>query len=103
MVSLPTSASPSSGMVQVMWTWFSCLLSLDINNGDGEFLHGLPCSFSHNQLHCEEGGDSYPGKDMEQFVEDNKELIRRMYGERLADTDSQVAILSGRKFRDSVR
>ena len=54
--------------------------SLDAKNGDEEILHDLPCVTHLNQLLCTGYGNSYPTQSIDTFIEDNKALLRRMYG-----------------------
>jgi len=58
-----------------------CVVSMDVNNGGGEVIRGLPCVKRLNQLFCPSAGTSYPMKSISTFIDDNKALIRRMYGE----------------------
>lgn len=58
-----------------------CLVCMDVNNGGGEIIRGLPCVKRLNQLFCPSAGTSYPTKSISTFIDDNKALIRRMYGE----------------------
>eukprot|EP00092_Neocalanus_flemingeri_P029571 GFUD01032117.1.p1 GENE.GFUD01032117.1~~GFUD01032117.1.p1 ORF type:complete len:265 (+),score=69.31 GFUD01032117.1:281-1075(+) len=66
-------------LLPVSWSW-----SMDVDNGGGEIIRSLPCVKKHNQLYCDSasGGISYPSKAILQFIEDNKALMRRMYGEQ---------------------
>jgi len=54
---------------------------MDINNGGGEIFRGLPCVKRLNQLFCGSAGNSYPQTKIHTFIDDNKALLRRMYGE----------------------
>jgi len=54
---------------------------MDVDNGDGSILQGLPCITRLNQLYCSSGGNSYPEGSIGTFIDDNKALLRRMYGE----------------------
>jgi len=54
---------------------------MDINNGNGEIIRGLPCVKRLNQLFCPSAGTTYPAKVIDTFIDDNKALMRRMYGE----------------------
>eukprot|EP00088_Acartia_fossae_P052217 TRINITY_DN5886_c0_g2_i2.p1 TRINITY_DN5886_c0_g2~~TRINITY_DN5886_c0_g2_i2.p1 ORF type:complete len:249 (+),score=47.33 TRINITY_DN5886_c0_g2_i2:82-828(+) len=58
-----------------------CLCMMDVNNGGGEVIRGLPCVKRLNQLFCPSAGNSYPDKAINTFIDDNKALLRRMYGE----------------------
>eukprot|EP00090_Calanus_glacialis_P029678 TRINITY_DN4766_c0_g1_i1.p1 TRINITY_DN4766_c0_g1~~TRINITY_DN4766_c0_g1_i1.p1 ORF type:complete len:257 (-),score=57.23 TRINITY_DN4766_c0_g1_i1:128-898(-) len=55
-------------------------LSMDANNGGGEIIRGLPCVKRLNQLFCGSSGNSYPSKAIDKFIDDNKALLKRMYG-----------------------
>jgi len=55
-------------------------LSMDANNGGGEIIRGLPCVKRLNQLFCGSSGNSYPAKAIDKFIDDNKALLKRMYG-----------------------
>ena len=54
---------------------------MDADNGDGNLLPGLPCVKRLNQLYCSNAGNSYPEGSITAFIDDNKALLRRMYGE----------------------
>jgi len=47
---------------------------------NGEVTRGLPCIKRLNQLYCHNGGTAYPESKISTFIDDNKALIRRMYG-----------------------
>lgn len=40
----------------------------------------LPCIRKYNQLYCDQGGFNYPMSKIENFIDENKSLIKRMYG-----------------------
>jgi len=71
--------------VCLVFTVLVCLVpllsSMDVKNGAGEIIRGLPCVKRLNQLSCSSGGSSYPAKAIDVFIDDNKALLRRMYGE----------------------
>jgi len=46
----------------------------------GEVTRGLPCIKRLNQLFCHNGGSTYPESKISEFIDDNKALMRRMYG-----------------------
>jgi len=46
----------------------------------GEVTRGLPCIKRLNQLYCHNGGTAYPESKITTFIDDNKALLRRMYG-----------------------
>lgn len=54
---------------------------MDVKNGAGEIIRGLPCVKRLNQLFCGSAGTNYPTKKIDGFIDDNKALLRRMYGE----------------------
>merc|ERR1712038_332287 len=47
----------------------------------GEIVRGLPCIKKLNQLSCGSAGNSYPREAIDRFIDENKALIKRMYGE----------------------
>jgi len=52
----------------------------------GEIVRGLPCvkrlqQGKINKLSCGSAGNTYPSDNIDQFIDNNKALIRRMYGE----------------------
>eukprot|EP00092_Neocalanus_flemingeri_P029568 GFUD01032114.1.p1 GENE.GFUD01032114.1~~GFUD01032114.1.p1 ORF type:complete len:268 (+),score=50.94 GFUD01032114.1:264-1067(+) len=80
----------------------SCLLlplckCMDADNGNGNILRGLPCVKRLNQLVCSSAGNIYPDGSISTFIDDNKALLRRMYGEiqipRPAVTKTTVKIV----------
>ena len=54
---------------------------LDIDNGEGDVLKDLPCVMRFNQLYCSDAGSAYPTDKITVFADDNKALLRRMFGE----------------------
>jgi len=46
----------------------------------------LPCRIEHNQLYCSSKGASYPDGSINKYVDDNKALLRRMFGEQQEKT-----------------
>ena len=53
---------------------------MDVNNGGGEIIRGLPCVKRLNRLSCGGAGKAYPSKSIDKFIDENKGLLRRMYG-----------------------
>jgi len=51
----------------------------------GEVTRGLPCIKRLNQLYCHRGGAEYPQSAISSYIDDNKALMRRMYGNLNAD------------------
>ena len=54
---------------------------MEKNKVGGEIVSGLPCVKRLNQLFCGSAGNTYPSKLIDKFINDNKALLRRMYGE----------------------
>ena len=55
--------------------------SMDVDDGEGNVLKDLPCVKRFNQLYCSSAGTSYPESAISTFANDNKALLRRMFGE----------------------
>jgi len=53
---------------------------IDAKNGDDQIIRNLPCVTRLNQLFCTSTGVSYPDKSINHFIDQNKALLRRMYG-----------------------
>ncbi|XP_034230078.1 protein spaetzle 3-like isoform X2 [Thrips palmi] len=66
------------GRESILWTALSLALGLEIR---GEVIRGVPCIKRFHQLFCPTAGNSYPIDRIERFIDDNKSLMRRMYGE----------------------
>ncbi|CAG0919204.1 unnamed protein product [Notodromas monacha] len=64
--------------IPILWTALSVALGVDIR---GDIIRGLPCVKMLHQLLCTRPGNTYPSHAIERFIDDNKALIRRMYGE----------------------
>jgi len=69
-------------------------------NSGGEIVRGLPCVKRLNQLFCGSRGKSYPGAAIDKFIDDNKALLKRMYGE-LQEPRTVTTIRVVRTFKDS--
>jgi len=69
---------PSILVTLFVTTFVSCM---DVDNGDGNTLKNLPCVMRYNQLYCTEAGNVYPTSAISTFADDNKALLRRMFGE----------------------
>jgi len=52
---------------------------------NGEVIRGLPCIKRLNQLYCHTGGQEYPQDGIESYIDDNKALLRRMYGPQVTE------------------
>ncbi|XP_018016754.1 protein spaetzle 3 isoform X2 [Hyalella azteca] len=64
--------------ITVLWTALSLALGVEVQ---GEIVRGLPCIKRLNQLFCRNAGTSYPSENIESFIDENKALTRRMYGD----------------------
>jgi len=62
----------------VLWTALSLALGLEVQ---GRIVKGLPCIKRRDQLFCSNAGTSYPQDNIESFIDNNKALTRRMYGD----------------------
>ncbi|ENN77933.1 hypothetical protein YQE_05610, partial [Dendroctonus ponderosae] len=62
----------------ILWTALSVALGLELR---GEYIRGVPCIKRHQQLFCPTAGNSYPLDRIELFIDENKALMKRMYGE----------------------
>lgn len=76
----------------ILWTAMSLAMGLEIR---ADIIRGLPCIKRLNQLFCPTAGNRYPGDPIERFIDENKALIRRMYGEFLATPSSTSANANG--------
>lgn len=65
----------------------------DIN---GELTRGLPCVKRLNQLYCHAGGQEYPTSNIDSYINDNKALMRRMYGELIQEQPQPEPLLDDR-------
>lgn len=62
----------------LVYTTLGLALGLEVK---GEIIRGLPCIKRLNQLYCPTAGNMYPSKKIERFIDENKALLRRMYGD----------------------
>ncbi|KAJ8915098.1 hypothetical protein NQ315_000350 [Exocentrus adspersus] len=70
--------SRASTFSHILWTALSVALGLELR---GEYIRGVPCIKKNQQLYCPRAGNSYPLDRIELFIDENKALMRRMYGE----------------------
>lgn len=81
---------------------------MDATIRNGEVVSGLPCVKRLNQLFCPSGGGStYPESSINQYISDNRALMRRMYGQiqgtaSTRNTNREVRKLNGERFRRDV-
>ena len=57
----------------------------------------MSCIIKYNQLYCSEPGSGYPIDGINKYVDDNKALLRRMFGEmqeRRTVTQTSVTIVT---------
>ncbi|CAG7721781.1 unnamed protein product [Allacma fusca] len=87
-------------LLVILWTALSYALGLEIR---GEILRGLPCIKRLNQLFCPTAGTTYPLDRIERFIDENKALIKRMYGEFSMNLDTYVGPVGGNTLRRSTR
>merc|ERR1712223_270568 len=60
----------------------------------GEIVRGLPCVKKLNQgLSCGSAGNSYPREAIDRFIDENKALIKRMYGEPQESVKTSVRVV----------
>jgi len=65
-------------------------------------VRGLPCVKRLQQLSCGSAGNTYPSDSIDQFIDDNKALIRRMYGE-LQEPRTKTTVRVVRTYRQERR
>ncbi|CAB3361946.1 Hypothetical predicted protein [Cloeon dipterum] len=82
--SYPLLRNGSFVQIPIMWTALSLALGLEIR---GEIIRGVPCIKRYHQLFCPSAGNSYPIDRIERFIDENKALMKRMYGEFLTTPD----------------
>ncbi|XP_034125290.1 protein spaetzle 3 isoform X2 [Drosophila guanche] len=76
--SYPKLNNGSFLQIPIWWTALSVALGLDVR---GDVIKGVPCIKRFHQLFCPTAGNSYPIDKIERFIDDNKALMRRMYGD----------------------
>ncbi|XP_014252668.1 protein spaetzle 3 isoform X2 [Cimex lectularius] len=64
--------------------WTALALGLVIR---GDVIRGSPCIKKHHQLFCPTAGNTYPIERIESFIDDNKALVKRMYGDFQVSTE----------------
>ncbi|XP_037805555.1 protein spaetzle 3 [Lucilia sericata] len=74
----PSFNNGSFVQIPIWWTALSVALGLDVR---GDLIKGVPCIKRYHQLFCPTAGNSYPIDKIERFIDDNKALMRRMYGD----------------------
>lgn len=64
--------------IPIWWTALSVALGLNVR---GDVIKGVPCVKKNHQLFCPTAGNSYPIDKIETFIDENKALMKRMYGD----------------------
>lgn len=64
--------------IPVFWTALSFALGYEIG---GDVIRGTPCIKRNHQLFCPTAGKSYPVDRIDRFIDENKALMKRMYGD----------------------
>ncbi|XP_053672565.1 protein spaetzle 3 [Anopheles nili] len=64
--------------IPIWWTALSVALGLSIH---GDVIRGVPCIKKYHQLFCPSAGNTYPSDKIEMFIDENKALMKRMYGD----------------------
>ncbi|KAL1389143.1 hypothetical protein pipiens_012595, partial [Culex pipiens pipiens] len=62
----------------IWWTALSVALGLNVR---GDVIKGVPCVKKNHQLFCPTAGNTYPIDKIETFIDENKALMKRMYGD----------------------
>ncbi|XP_058058177.1 protein spaetzle 3 [Anopheles bellator] len=64
--------------IPIWWTALSVALGLSIH---GDVIRGVPCIKKYHQLFCPAAGNTYPSDKIDLFIDENKALMKRMYGD----------------------
>ncbi|CAG9863216.1 unnamed protein product [Phyllotreta striolata] len=76
--SYPVLSNGTFVQIPILWTALSVALGLELKGG---YIRGVPCIIRDLQLYCPTAGNSYPLDRIESFIDENKALMKRMYGE----------------------
>uniref|UniRef100_A0A182PLP9 Spaetzle domain-containing protein n=1 Tax=Anopheles epiroticus TaxID=199890 RepID=A0A182PLP9_9DIPT len=82
--------------IPIWWTALSVALGLSIH---GDVIRGVPCIKKYHQLFCPTAGNTYPSDKIEMFIDENKALMKRMYGD--FEMASRLPMAPGRKRKRS--
>ncbi|XP_044740566.1 protein spaetzle 3-like [Chrysoperla carnea] len=74
--------------IPIFWTALSIALGWELR---GEIIRGVPCIKRYHQLFCPTAGNSYPIDRIELFIDENKALMKRMYGDFTMSPDTNPA------------
>ncbi|XP_028161688.1 protein spaetzle 3 [Ostrinia furnacalis] len=77
LTSYPTVNNGSFYQIPILWTALSLALGYELQ---GQIIRGVPCVKRNYQLYCPTAGNTYPLDKIENFIDENKALIKRMYG-----------------------
>ncbi|CAH4030091.1 unnamed protein product [Pieris brassicae] len=77
LTSYPTVNNGSFYQIPILWTALSVALGYELQ---GQIIRGVPCVKRNFQLYCPTAGNTYPLDKIETFIDENKALIKRMYG-----------------------
>jgi hypothetical protein len=80
--------------IPIWWTALSVALGLNVR---GDVIKGIPCVKRNHQLFCPSAGSSYPLEKIETFIDENKALMKRMYGSFDAENEYGASLKQGRK------
>ncbi|XP_034934726.1 protein spaetzle 3 [Chelonus insularis] len=70
--------------IPILWTALSVALGVELR---GDLVRGTPCIKKYHQLFCPTAGKTYPIERIELFIDENKALMKRMYGDFEMDKD----------------
>ncbi|KAF7990311.1 hypothetical protein HCN44_000116 [Aphidius gifuensis] len=76
--SYPQLQNGSFVQIPILWTALSVALGAELR---GDLVRGTPCIKKNHQLFCPTAGNKYPTDRIEQFIDENKALMKRMYGD----------------------
>lgn len=76
--SYPQLNNGSFVQIPILWTALSVALGVELR---GDLIRGVPCVKKFHQLFCPTAGNTYPLDRIERFIDENKALMRRMYGD----------------------
>ncbi|XP_063702673.1 protein spaetzle 3 [Culicoides brevitarsis] len=95
-------ALPNSSFVQIpiWWTALSVALGLNVR---GDVIRGAPCIKRNHQLFCPQAGSQYPKDKIEAFIDDNKALMKRMYGDFEMNEDYGSVLSQSKKRKRNTR
>ncbi|CAH0400831.1 unnamed protein product [Chilo suppressalis] len=87
LTSYPTVNNGSFYQIPILWTALSVALGYELQ---GQIIRGVPCVKRNYQLYCPTAGNTYPLDKIENFIDENKALIKRMYGSFTTPGGSRV-------------